>query len=238
MLHVFLKFSVFLVIIMVAFTFGMGTLYRYYRGMVQTDAVTGETTRQEDSFVTVTNTFKTLFWGIFGMSPLESPDVVIGNAIGKEANDSAGDGQSAIPVQQHYFTQLVGHGLFVAFEVLMVIVMLNTLIASVSNAFQRVVDSEYESLFGRTKVYVNYMLLDDLPPPFNLLSLAAGLATGYRERRKREAAGLGGDGGGNKDHKDDDFDDYEDPAKARALMAELIKRYFTHKEQADKSAGG
>lgn len=237
MLHVFLKFSVFLVIIMVAFTFGMGTLYRYYRGMVQVDPVTGETTRQEDSFVTVTDTFKTLFWGIFGMSPLESPDVVIGNAVGKEA-DSVGDGQSATPVHQHYFTQLVGHGLFVAFEVLMVIVMLNTLIASVSNAFQRVVDSEYESLFGRTKVYVNYMLLDDLPPPFNLLSLAAGLAASYRERRKREATGDGGNKD-DEDGKDDNLDDYEDdPAKTRALMAELIKRYFTHKEQADKSAGG
>lgn len=238
MLHVFLKFSVFLVIIMVAFTFGMGTLYRYYRGMVQVDPVTGETTRQEDSFVTVTDTFKTLFWGIFGMSPLESPDVVIGNAAGKEA-DGADDGpSSATPVRQHYFTQLVGHGLFVAFEVLMVIVMLNTLIASVSNAFQRVVDSEYESLFGRTKVYVNYMLLDDLPPPFNLLSLAAGLAAGYRERWKREVADQGG-GGGTKDDEDDEDDNYEDdPAKTRALMAELIKRYFTHKEQADKSADG
>lgn len=234
MLHVFLKFSVFLVIIMVAFTFGMGTLYRYYRGMEQTDPVTGTTIRQEDSFVTVTDTFKTLFWGMFSMSPLESPDVVIGHVARGDADDTGG-GQPAVPVQEHYFTQLVGHGLFVAFEVLMVIVMLNTLIASVSNAFQRVVDSEYESLFGRTKVYVNYMLLDDLPPPFNLLSLAVGLATSHLGRRKRKAVGDMGD----KGDQDGDVDDYEDdPAATRALMAELIKRYFTHKEQADKSADG
>lgn len=161
MLHVFLKFFVFLIIIMLAFTFGMGSLYRYYKGMKQIDPVTGQVTRQEDSFVTIPDTFRTLFWGMFGMSPLESPDVIIENSADDNATD-ADVSQEMQTVQEHKFTQYVGHGLFIVYEVLMVVVMLNTLIASVSNAFQRVVDSEYESLFGCTKVSVEKLVTNSM----------------------------------------------------------------------------
>jgi len=221
---------------MVAFNSGLGTLYGYYAGMVQTDPVTGQVTRQEDSFVTMGNTFKTLFWGIFSMTSLEAPNVIIESGGGASSNsDSIDDSE-----MHHGFTQFVGYGLFAAFEVFMVIVMLNMLIASLSNTFQRVVDNaEDEWLFGRTKVYVNYMLLDDLPPPFNLFRLAMSPLT---DRRRRHVSSgydaLMERGSEDKgDHYDDDSSDYDDdPIECRALTHKLIQRYFTHKSQQDKSS--
>lgn len=206
------KFATFLVVIMAAFTGGLGTLYGYYAGMMRTDPGTGQTTKQEHSFVTVGDTFKTLFWGMFCMTTLDAPNVVIENA--------GGGDNASLDVQEHHFTQLVGYGLFAAFEVLMVIVMLNMLIAAMSDTFQRVADNaEYEWLFGRTEVYVDYMLMDDLPPPFNLLPTARLLT------RRRFA----------DTPRYDDLHDH-DPAESRALTAELIKRYFTHKNQIDRFA--
>jgi len=124
-------------------------------------------------------------------------------------------------VQEHHFTQLVGYGLFAVFEVLMVIVMLNMLIAAMSDTFQRVADNaEYEWLFGRTEVYVNYMLMDDLPPPFNLLPTTRLLIR--LAKRTFTAAGY------------DDLQE-EDPAQFQALTTELIKRYFMHKIELGRS---
>lgn len=214
MLHDFGKFTTFLVIIMVAFTCGLGTLYGYYVDMVQKDSETGSITRQEDSFVSIQDTFKTLFWGIFCMTSMEAPDVIVGNV---------GSDGALLETQSHYFTQLVGYGLFAIFEILMVIVMLNMLIAAMSDTFQRVSDNaEYEWLFGRTKVYINYMLLDDLPPPFNLLPttrlmvrmvkwMSSSSSRGYTEMISSTSED---DGGKN------------DTPKFRALMSVLIKRYI------------
>ncbi|XP_060848493.1 short transient receptor potential channel 4-like isoform X2 [Rhopalosiphum padi] len=218
-LHDFGKFATFLVIIMAAFTCGLGTYYSYYAGMVYKDPETGETTRQEDSFVTVPDTFKTLFWGIFCMTSLDAPNVVVGNA-------APAAGHADAEAQTHQFTQLVGYGLFAVFEVLMVVVMMNMLIAAMSDTFQGVTDNaEYEWLFGRTKVYVSYMLQDDLPPPFNLLPTTGLLfcAKRYVSKSSRGYSFLPGDDGRG------DFDSRSTAAapEYRDLMAEIIKRYFT-----------
>jgi hypothetical protein len=221
-LNDFGRFTTFLVIIMVAFTCGLGTLYGPYAGMVRKDPESGKVTRQEDSFVSVANTFKTLFWGIFCMTSLEAPNVVVG---------STSAGRDDMDVQSHDFTQLVGYGLFAAFEVMMVIVMLNMLIASMSDTFERVADNaEYEWLFGRTKVYVNYMLLDDLPPPFNLLPTTTQFMRVMRRLFSSSAA--------YKRIRDDVVDDINDvhrrQSQYRALMTELIKRYFIRTTQIDR----
>lgn len=217
------KFATFLVIIMVAFTSGLGTLYGYYKGMVQKDPETDQVTRQEYSFVTVPDTFKTLFWGIFCMTSLEAPNVIIEN----NDRDGGSSGSNGPEKHQHHFTQLVGYGLFAVFEVLMVIVMLNMLIAAMSDTFQRVADNaEYEWLFGRTEVYVNYMLLDDLPPPFNLLPTLNTLIT----LKNGLFTAVSRDG-----NPDDGNDKQYDSVEFRALNSEIIKRYFTHKAQMNRT---
>ncbi|VVC45159.1 Ion transport domain,Transient receptor potential channel, canonical,Ankyrin repeat-containing [Cinara cedri] len=212
----FVKFASFLIIIMVAFTFGLGTLYAYYAGMKKMDPESGALTVQENSFVSIPDTFNTLFWGIFCMASLDSPNVIVGNV--------GGDG-ALLETQQHYFTQLVGYGLFGVFEVLMVVVMLNIFIAAMSITFQRVSDNaEYEWLLGRTKVYVNYMLLDNLPPPFNLLPTTATVSRTFKSMSVRFNGGYA---------EMDDADDaaVNGSAEYRGLMVELIKRYFTHRNQ-------
>ncbi|XP_027845302.2 short transient receptor potential channel 6-like [Aphis gossypii] len=225
-LYDFAKFATFLVIIMAAFTCGLGTYYAYYTGMVYKDPETGETARQEDSFVTVADTFKTLFWGIFCMTSLDAPNVVVGNM------EVATNGGVDTATQSHQFTQLVGYGLFAAFEVLMVIVMMNMLIAAMSDTFQRVADNaEYEWLFGRTQVYVSYMLMDDMPPPFNLLPTAGWLIRAKRivsrnhgyDRLSSDGERGGYDGRYSK----------QDATEFRELMTEIIKRYFMHRTQVD-----
>lgn len=95
------KFLMFVAIIMAAFTSGLGTLYGYYRGAVHKDPETGEVTVQEDSFVTVADTFRTLFWGIFCMTPPEAADVVVADA----AAGTASATPSLNDTQQPHLTQ-------------------------------------------------------------------------------------------------------------------------------------
>lgn len=105
------------------------------------DPDTNQMTRQEESFTSLSNTFHTLFWGIFCMTPLEATNVVVENGSGGRQS------------YHHDFTELVGFVLFASFEVFMVIVLLNMLIAAVSATFEQVdQNSETEWLFGRTKV--------------------------------------------------------------------------------------
>lgn len=222
-LNDFGKFATFLAIIMAAFTCGLGTFYGYYAGMENKDPETGETARQEDSFVTVADTFKTLFWGIFCMTSLDAPNVVVGNTV-------PATGQVDEAVQSHQFTQLVGYGLFAVFEVLMVVVMMNMLIAAMSDTFQRVADNaEYEWLFGRTQVYVSYMLLDDMPPPFNLLPTTGLLWCATRLVTKSSSS---------RDYSRLPGADIDEPPTGASpefqqLMTEIIKRYFTHRAHID-----
>ncbi|KAF0765472.1 short transient receptor potential channel 4-like [Aphis craccivora] len=228
-LHDFGKFATFLAIIMAAFTCGLGTYYSYYAGMVRKDPETGETVRQEDSFVSVPDTFKTLFWGIFCMTSLEAPNVVVGNASHRPGGDGGGGEPVDAETQSHRFTQLVGFGLFAAFEVLMVVVMMNMLIAAMSDTFQGVTENaEYEWLFGRTKVYVSYMLQDDMPPPFNLLPTTGLLfcAKRYASESWRGYGRLPGDDGCGLD-SDLDSRSTADAPEFRELMVEIVKRYFT-----------
>jgi hypothetical protein len=106
--------------------------------------------------------------------------------------------------------------------------MLNMLIASMSDTFQRVADnSDYEWLFGRTKVYLDYMLLDDLPPPFDLLPTVTGVMRVMR-RLLSVSAGF-------EKFRDLADGDGHHQAEYRALMVELIKHYFIRIAQIDRS---
>ncbi|XP_025208592.1 short transient receptor potential channel 6-like [Melanaphis sacchari] len=226
-LYDFAKFATFLVIIMAAFTCGLGTYYAYYTGMVYKNPETGETARQEDSFVTVADTFKTLFWGIFCMTSLDAPNVVVGNTV-------AATGGVDAATEPHHFTQLIGYGLFAVFEVLMVVVMMNMLVAAMSDTFQRVADNaEYEWLFGRTQVYVSYMLLDDMPPPFNLLPTADWLVGVRRFMSKSDGYDRLSLNGGRGGYDGDGRQSKQDVTEFRELMTEIIKRYFMHRTHVD-----
>lgn len=73
----------------------MSTLFQYYDGMIQEQPGTGVKLIQPSSFVDLVSTLKTLFWGVFGLTPPEYAVVVIENLPDNSVN-------------AHEFTQNVG----------------------------------------------------------------------------------------------------------------------------------
>uniref|UniRef100_A0A673GRF0 Short transient receptor potential channel 6-like n=1 Tax=Sinocyclocheilus rhinocerous TaxID=307959 RepID=A0A673GRF0_9TELE len=132
------KFMVIFIMVFVAFMMGMFNLYSYYRGA-----------KQNGAFTTVEESFKTLFWAIFGLSEVKS--VVINNG--------------------HKFIENIGYVLYGVYNVTMVIVLLNMLIAMINNSFQEIEDdADVEWKFARAKLWFSYFEEGGtLPVPFNLI---------------------------------------------------------------------
>uniref|UniRef100_A0A671MJT3 Short transient receptor potential channel 6-like n=1 Tax=Sinocyclocheilus anshuiensis TaxID=1608454 RepID=A0A671MJT3_9TELE len=132
------KFMVIFIMVFVAFMMGLFNLYSYYRGA-----------KQNGAFTTVEESFKTLFWAIFGLSEVKS--VVINNG--------------------HKFIENIGYVLYGVYNVTMVIVLLNMLIAMINNSFQEIEDdADVEWKFARAKLWFSYFEEGGtLPVPFNLI---------------------------------------------------------------------
>ncbi|XP_031645300.1 short transient receptor potential channel 6 isoform X2 [Oncorhynchus kisutch] len=132
------KFMVIFIMVFVAFMFGMFNLYSYYLGA-----------KQNDAFTTIEESFKTLFWAIFGLSEVKS--VKINNG--------------------HKFIENIGYILYGVYNVTMVIVLLNMLIAMINNSFQEIEDdADVEWKFARAKLWFSYFEEGGtLPVPFNLV---------------------------------------------------------------------
>ncbi|TRY93839.1 hypothetical protein DNTS_023764 [Danionella cerebrum] len=132
------KFMVIFIMVFVAFMIGMFNLYSYYRGA-----------KQNGAFTTVEESFKTLFWAIFGLSEVKS--VIINNG--------------------HKFIENIGYVLYGVYNVTMVIVLLNMLIAMINNSFQEIEDdADVEWKFARAKLWFSYFEEGGtLPVPFNLI---------------------------------------------------------------------
>ncbi|XP_049888052.1 short transient receptor potential channel 4-like [Pectinophora gossypiella] len=161
------KYIIVFTIIISAFAAGLARFYQYYDGMVYEDEF-GMKTVQVSSFTSLPDTLKTLFWALFCMAPLESADVVLANTHERQGNSD----------NKHGYTERIGYFCFGCFEVISVIVVLNMLIATMSNTFQRVTDNvAIEWTFGRTEVYVDYMWQTTLPSPYNMVPTAAAMSS-------------------------------------------------------------
>ncbi|KAK0145837.1 Short transient receptor potential channel 6 [Merluccius polli] len=132
------KFMVIFITVFVAFMIGMFILYSYYLGA-----------KQNDAFTTVEESFKTLFWAIFGLSEVRS--VVLDT--------------------NHKFIENTGYILYGVYNIIMVIVLLNMLIAMFNSSFQEIEDdSDVEWKFARSKLWFSYFEHGStLPVPFNLV---------------------------------------------------------------------
>ncbi|XP_006775322.2 PREDICTED: short transient receptor potential channel 6 [Myotis davidii] len=97
----------------------------------------------------VEESFKTLFWAIFGLSEVKS--VVIN--------------------YNHKFIENIGYVLYGVYNVTMVIVLLNMLIAMINSSFQEIEDdADVEWKFARAKLWFSYFEEGrTLPVPFNLV---------------------------------------------------------------------
>uniref|UniRef100_A0A8C1Y586 Transient receptor potential cation channel, subfamily C, member 3 n=1 Tax=Cyprinus carpio TaxID=7962 RepID=A0A8C1Y586_CYPCA len=132
------KFMVLFIMVFLAFMIGMFILYSYYLGA-----------KVNPAFTTVEESFKTLFWSIFGLSEVSS----------------------VVLKYDHKFIENIGYVLFGIYNVTMVVVLLNMLIAMINSSYQEIEDdADVEWKFARSKLWLSYF--DNgktLPPPFSII---------------------------------------------------------------------
>ncbi|XP_067136884.1 short transient receptor potential channel 4-like [Centruroides vittatus] len=153
-----LRFLMVFFILMSSFVIGINSLYKNYEDSVQLDTE-GKKQIQKDNFTTLKNTFKTLFWATFGIAESDDADIVVtGNFTNRE-------------VREHVFTESVGYFLWGAYHLLTVVVLLNMLIAMMTESYERVKDnSDIEWKFARSSLWMSYFEYQNtVPAPFNLL---------------------------------------------------------------------
>uniref|UniRef100_H3BVQ2 Transient receptor potential cation channel subfamily C member 7 n=1 Tax=Tetraodon nigroviridis TaxID=99883 RepID=H3BVQ2_TETNG len=149
------KFMVIFIMVFVAFMIGMFNLYSYYlgakakrKGHCKTRFSCEKTNKYFQS-LTVEESFKTLFWSIFGLS-----EVI-----------------SVVLKYDHKFIENIGYVLYGVYNVTMVVVLLNMLIAMINSSYQEIEeDADVEWKFARAKLWLSYF--DEgrtLPAPFNLV---------------------------------------------------------------------
>ncbi|XP_054708929.1 transient-receptor-potential-like protein [Uloborus diversus] len=151
------KFLFIFFLVLTSFACGLNQLYWYYDSnteFCETKVVAGENITfncqyNPDAFMTIGNTFATLFWSLFGISSPKSTDLV----------------------EDDFFIETVGQGLFMSYHVTAIVVLINMLIAMMTKSFQVIEDhADREWKFARSKLWMGYF--DDgstLPPPFNLI---------------------------------------------------------------------
>ncbi|GLD53546.1 short transient receptor potential channel 6 [Lates japonicus] len=206
------KFMVIFITVFVAFMVGMFNLYSYYLGA-----------KHNDAFTTLEESFKTLFWAIFGLSEVKSVVINI----------------------DHKFIENIGYVLYGVYNIIMVIVLLNMLIAMFNSSFQEIEDdADVEWKFARAKLWFSYFEQGvTLPVPFNLVpspKSIISLLLGIREFLCAVPQDKG------KENSNDEMElnklrQQEDlsveaslcPTRHQKIMNRLIKRYIV-KAQRDK----
>ncbi|XP_785826.3 short transient receptor potential channel 3 [Strongylocentrotus purpuratus] len=136
-------FSVFIVVFL-AFFCALTNLYRNYP--------------QESNFRGYVNAIQTLIWALFGLS--DAADV-------SYPSDAPCDQESC----GQKTTELVGVCLYMAYHLVMALVMLNMLIAMMSTSFQEIHDDEdVEWKFARSQLWMSYFERGaTLPLPMNII---------------------------------------------------------------------
>ncbi|XP_076470578.1 short transient receptor potential channel 7-like isoform X3 [Babylonia areolata] len=148
-----LKFGVIFMVLFLAFLVGLHNLYWYYPKSVRQTVELFDnniTTNAEKYFGIPDVTFRTVFWSMLGRG---EPSVV-----------ELGD-------YENYFIQNVGYWIFGVYNCAIVIVLLNMLIAMMSQSFEMIQsEADTEWKFARTKLYMEYVSGEStLPVPFNIV---------------------------------------------------------------------
>uniref|UniRef100_A0A3B1ISV7 Transient receptor potential cation channel, subfamily C, member 3 n=2 Tax=Astyanax mexicanus TaxID=7994 RepID=A0A3B1ISV7_ASTMX len=217
------KFMVLFIMVFLAFMIGMFILYSYYLGA-----------KVNPAFTTVEESFKTLFWSIFGLSEVSS----------------------VVLKYDHKFIENIGYVLYGIYNVTMVVVLLNMLIAMINSSYQEIEDdADVEWKFARSKLWLSYF--DNgktLPPPFSIvpspksfvhcISKLISLLRCRRRRRLNKDVELGMDNSKSRLNlftqsnmrmaESNSFSSIlNQPTRYQQIMKRLIKRYVL-KAQVDK----
>ncbi|XP_070826283.1 short transient receptor potential channel 6 isoform X1 [Chaetodon trifascialis] len=206
------KFMVIFITVFVAFMVGMFNLYSYYLGA-----------KHNDAFTTLEESFKTLFWAIFGLSEVKSVVINI----------------------DHKFIENIGYVLYGVYNIIMVIVLLNMLIAMFNSSFQEIEDdADVEWKFARAKLWLSYFEHGGtLPVPFNLVPSPTSLVSlllGIKEflwdvpqSKSEENANDEMELNKLRQQEDLSMETSLCPTRHQKIMNGLIKRYIL-KAQSDK----
>ncbi|XP_059176496.1 short transient receptor potential channel 6-like [Physella acuta] len=147
------KFGALFILVIFAFMVGLHNLYWYYseRVKIELDNLTHpKQVPAEKHFGGVLPTFRTVFWTLFGRG---EPEVV---KLGEFNNT---------------FTEDIGYVIYGAYNVAMVTVLLNMLVAMMTRSFTLIAeDSDREWKFARSRLYTDYIgNIGVLPVPLNIL---------------------------------------------------------------------
>lgn len=157
-----IRFFMVFFVIMFAFAIGINSIYKNYRDAERTE--NGKVVQQPESFLTLRNTFKSLFWAIFGFGEPDDADIIV--TWNTTQNDTSDTDHS-----EHYFTEGVGYGLWGLYHLVTVVVLLNMLIAMMAESYLRVQENaDIEWKFACSTLWLT--TLDShmiVPPPFNLI---------------------------------------------------------------------
>ncbi|GAA47719.1 transient-receptor-potential-like protein [Clonorchis sinensis] len=147
------KFIFIFLLVISSFACGLHQLYYYY--------VSSEGDFRPDAFKSLVRSYRTLFWNLFGNSQPDHFKVRI-------LNETTGKREDLPSARS---TVIVGEILLLIYHAMAIIVLINMLIAMMSNSFQTIqnhADTEWK--FARSKLWVGYF--DEgstLPPPLNTI---------------------------------------------------------------------
>ncbi|CAH1232489.1 TRPC5 [Branchiostoma lanceolatum] len=165
-----IKFLIIFFVIVIAFSAGLNELYSFYGQQITsmcsisstnfTSPLANTDCDTKNAFSEFQGAFEELFWSLFGLGNKKTLDL----SINPKAN-------SARDLQEHTLTMYIGLALYGLYLAVAVVVLLNMLIAMMSNSYQQIADNETtEWRFEVTKLMLRYIRDDTtLPVPFNLI---------------------------------------------------------------------
>ncbi|CAF4574860.1 unnamed protein product [Rotaria socialis] len=224
MVHDILKFSVLILLVAFAFACGLNQLFWYYARMKKSECENDTSFDEYCSkdihkhFSNLFESLQTLFWGTFGLIDLQTFQIY----------------------KKHTFTMFIGLTMYGVYSSIMIIVLLNMLIAMMSNSYQYIANStETEWKFARAKLWISYF--EDgctLPPPFNIVPSPKSISYIFIFIYSRVF-------GCSKTHLRNRWQSIkkilskinEREIKYQTVIRELVKRYIMKRQQKDQTEG-
>ncbi|XP_072176469.1 short transient receptor potential channel 4-like [Diadema setosum] len=209
------KFLLIFCFVWIAFSLGMNQLYGYYSYITRTICDVNNPMEEhcKQPFETVQYTLSTLFWALFGLPEMNIVD---------------------IRGVDHWFTETVGLLLYAAYHVIAIVVLLNVLIAMMSNTYTRIEeDADIQWKFSRSKLWMSYFEgRGSLPTPFNIIPTPKSVLYLFRWLRGQ----LGGEKHRQKMKERNKQYMEEKEQQYREIMGKLVKRYiFDAKRDEDEN---
>ncbi|XP_035231950.1 short transient receptor potential channel 5-like [Stegodyphus dumicola] len=173
-----LRFFVLFNIVVMAFSFGINSMYKYYQNsnLCSRDEYV---VHHDNQFQTLFKTSNNLFWAIFGKG--EPHFASIHNCRNMTSGGSLVD-EVMVDENKHYFTEAIGYGMWGMYHFIACLVLLNMLIGMMAESYQRVQENaDMEWKFACSTLWLSvfdgYYLV---PPPFNLLPSIQWFMTQYK----------------------------------------------------------